>query len=367
MLAKRPVFVALSLLCLLVPGVGAAAQGLGSEGPVMDAVPTPPIAFIAITPCRLADTRGNGFTGPFGPPALIATTPRVFPVAGFCGVPPTAQAVSANVTVTNTAGLGFISVWPDGSPQPVPLVATLNYSAGQTIANAMIAPLGTTGGITIYPKVGLDLIIDVNGYFDTGAAGPTGPTGPAGPAGPQGVPGVTGATGPQGPQGVQGPQGATGPQGIQGLTGLTGATGPQGATGPAGPNIAFAGYNSSITNAPTAVNAFLSTTVSVTYAAGQKLHVTSNVSLGSNAVGGAGNLNIYVCYQSTVVGSPIVTVGAGIFGLTAAQGQRHTFGISGVITGIPAGTYLVGMCGSSTTFANWNNNEYSYTSVLLVP
>ncbi len=192
MLAKRCLVVASSLLCMLVPGIGSAAQTGDPDGVVMDAVPTPPIAFIAITPCRLADTRGNGFTGPFGPPSLIATTPRVFPVAGNCGVPLTAQAVSANVTVTNTAGLGFISVWPDGSPQPVPLVATLNYSAGQTIANAMIAPLGTTGGITIYPKVGLDLIIDVNGYFDTGAAGPTGPTGPAGPAGPQGVTGRDG-------------------------------------------------------------------------------------------------------------------------------------------------------------------------------
>ena len=45
---------------------------------------------------------------------------------------------------------------------------------------------------------------DVNGYFDTGAAGPTGATGLTGPAG---------ATGPQGPQGTQGLLGPTGPQG----------------------------------------------------------------------------------------------------------------------------------------------------------
>jgi hypothetical protein len=140
MFAKRRVLVALSLLCLLVPGVEADAQSVDPVDVVMDAVvPTPPIAFIAIPPCRLADTRvGSGFTGPFGPPALIATIPRVFPVAGHCGIPPTAQAVSANVAVTNTAGTGFISAWPDGAPQPVPLVATLTFSPGQTIANAMI-------------------------------------------------------------------------------------------------------------------------------------------------------------------------------------------------------------------------------------
>src|SRR5262245_22569819 len=68
---------------------------------VLAALPTPPIAFVAIPPCRLADTRGNGFTGPFGPPSLIATIPRIFPVAGYCGIRNTAQAVSLNLAVVN--------------------------------------------------------------------------------------------------------------------------------------------------------------------------------------------------------------------------------------------------------------------------
>jgi hypothetical protein len=132
---------------------------------------------------------------------MVAQTPRVFPVAGFCGIPATAQAVSANMAVTNTSGVGFISVWPEGASQPAPLVASLNFSASQTIANAVIAPLGTNGGITVYSRVGVDLIIDVNGYFDTGAAGPPGPIGPIGPIGPTGPTGATGAQGPTGPQG----------------------------------------------------------------------------------------------------------------------------------------------------------------------
>src|SRR5262249_59888028 len=81
------------------------------------AVPTPPIAFVAVAPCRLADTRpGSGFTGPFGAPSLIATIPRVFPVATHCGLPPTAQVRSANLTVTNTPSARLISVWPAGAP-----------------------------------------------------------------------------------------------------------------------------------------------------------------------------------------------------------------------------------------------------------
>jgi hypothetical protein len=43
----------------------------------------------------------------------------------------------------------------------------MNYAAGQTIANAVLVALGTTGGITVQSLVGLNLIIDVNGYFDT--------------------------------------------------------------------------------------------------------------------------------------------------------------------------------------------------------
>ena len=53
--------------------------------------------------------------------------------------------------------------------------------------------------------------------------------------------------------------------------------------------------------------------------------------------------------------------------LTAAQNQRQIFSIGAVITGLAAGTYNVGMCGSSSVPANWNSNEYSYTSAMVLP
>jgi hypothetical protein len=176
-MALRHRFLAAPLLLWLAsPGIGALAQSAAdpAAGPFAT-VPTPPIAFMAIPACRLADTRGNGFTGAFGPPSMIAQSPRVSPLAGFCGTPGTAPAVSANVAVTNTSAAGFLAVWPGGAPQPSPLVASLNYAAGQTIANAVIAPLRTSGGLTVQARFGLDLIMDVNGYFDTGPAGPAGP------------------------------------------------------------------------------------------------------------------------------------------------------------------------------------------------
>ena len=219
MAGKQSVFGGV-MVCTLVVAVSTAhSQAVSDSLATIQAIPTPPIAFVGIAPCRLVDTRGAA--GPFGSPALVGDTFRIFPVAGNCGIPATAQAVSANFAVTNTSGPGFISVWPEGAPQPNPLVASLNHAAGQTIANAVIAPLGTNGGISVYSKVATHLIIDVNGYFDVGAAGPTGPTGPIGPTATgrrawadrrarKALPAVGGPIGPTGPTGATGPQGATG-------------------------------------------------------------------------------------------------------------------------------------------------------------
>jgi len=68
------------------------------------------------------------------------------------------------VTVTNTQGPGFILIYPAGGSQPT--VSTLNYVAGQTIANAAVVPLGAGGAITVIAGVsGTDLILDTNGYY----------------------------------------------------------------------------------------------------------------------------------------------------------------------------------------------------------
>jgi hypothetical protein len=130
----------------------------------LETVPTPPLPFTGINPCRIADTRGNGFIGTYGPPPLVAGVPRSFTLTGQCGIAGTAQAVSLNVTVTNTQGAGHIVIYPQGGVQPT--VSTLNYVGGQTIANAAVVPLGTAGGITVVAGVsGTDLILDTNGYY----------------------------------------------------------------------------------------------------------------------------------------------------------------------------------------------------------
>lgn len=82
------------------------------------------------------------------------------------GIPagPGVDVYSLNITVTNTLGPGFILIYPQGASQPT--VSTVNYVAGQTIANAAIVPGGNGGGVTVIAGVsGADLIIDINGDF----------------------------------------------------------------------------------------------------------------------------------------------------------------------------------------------------------
>jgi hypothetical protein len=142
--------------------------GTRTEG--VEALATSPLPFIGITPCRLVDTRQAGFPAGFGPPALTAGVPRNFVLPGRCGIPAAAEAVSLNVTVTNTQGAGFILIFPQGDAQPD--VSTLNYVAGQTVANAAVVPLGAGGGITVIAGVsGTALILDTNGYYAPAGVG----------------------------------------------------------------------------------------------------------------------------------------------------------------------------------------------------
>jgi len=125
---------------------------------------TPGIGFVGVDPCRIVDTRGPA--GPYGAPSLAAGAPRDFDLDGgpCAGIPPGVEAYSLNVTVTNTAGPGFILIFPQGGTAPG--VSTLNYVAGDTLANAAIVPAGTGGGVTVVAGVsGTDLILDINGYF----------------------------------------------------------------------------------------------------------------------------------------------------------------------------------------------------------
>jgi hypothetical protein len=134
-------------------------------GGACQSAPPPPLSFYTLTPCRLIDTRGS--TGPLGGPALEPGASRAFLAtgAGACGVPVTAKALSLNATVTQPATPGFLTFYPGGQLQPG--TSSINFSAGQTRANNLVAPLGDgTGMLQVFTAGGpVHLILDVNGYF----------------------------------------------------------------------------------------------------------------------------------------------------------------------------------------------------------
>jgi hypothetical protein len=119
--------------------------------------PTSGGAYTPMTPVRLLNTRSTG--PPLGPRDSLPLT-----VAGIDGVPADATAVALNVTVTNTTYASYLSVFPAGGTQHN--VSNLNWTAGETVANAVIVPVGTAEQVTIYNYDGnTDVVVDLQGYF----------------------------------------------------------------------------------------------------------------------------------------------------------------------------------------------------------
>jgi hypothetical protein len=47
------------------------------------------------------------------------------------------------------------------------LASSLNYTAGQTVPNAVITPVSATGDVCFYSLVDTELLADVKGWFGT--------------------------------------------------------------------------------------------------------------------------------------------------------------------------------------------------------
>ena len=116
--------------------------------------------FVPIDPTRLADTRQAGVQGY---KYDGDTNSFLVGVVTRAGIPAAAEAAAVNVTVTDAAGPGFVTAWPDGLTRPT--ASNLNYVAGQTVPNAVTVGLGVTGAIELYTLASADLVVDVNGWF----------------------------------------------------------------------------------------------------------------------------------------------------------------------------------------------------------
>jgi hypothetical protein len=146
-----------------------------------------------------------------------------------------------------------------------------------------------------------------------GPAGPRGPVGAAGPAGKDGAPGPQGAAGRDGREGRQGPSGVI----LMSNLSLNSAT----------------THNSSL--------AFIGQTETLSFDARTAAQVTANLGFGSSD--GKSILSHFgVCYQP--VGGPAEIVDLIQPEFLLAKGEWVVQTVSGVISGLTPGEYLIGAC-----------------------
>ncbi|MFI5117102.1 MAG: hypothetical protein ACHP8B_10445 [Terriglobales bacterium] len=109
-------------------------------------------------PCRVIDTRhigsGQPFSGTLSPPVDV--------VDSVCGPSVSAQAYVFNATVVPAGGLGYLTLWPDGTDRPT--VSTLNALDGSITNNMAIVP-STNGKVDAFAAGITQLILDISSYF----------------------------------------------------------------------------------------------------------------------------------------------------------------------------------------------------------
>ena len=150
-----------------VPSIETMLRTYG-DSPNTHFVNTGAFVFQSTIPCRVVDTRTAN--GAFGGPIFTAGQTRTYSMAagGLCGssFPANIAAVSLNITVTQTAGTGFVTGYATGGS--LPTVSNVTFiGANVTISNAAIIPTagGAASNINIFSSQGTHVILDINGIF----------------------------------------------------------------------------------------------------------------------------------------------------------------------------------------------------------
>ncbi|MEZ5143249.1 MAG: hypothetical protein R2726_12135 [Acidimicrobiales bacterium] len=116
-----------------------------------------------VTPSRILDTRpGSTVGGPTAP--LGPGETRELVVTGVGGVPGEGvSAVVLNVTADRPSATSHLTVWPAGVDRPT--ASNLNFAAGTTIPNLVVAKVGAGGKVSIFNSSGaVEVLADVVGY-----------------------------------------------------------------------------------------------------------------------------------------------------------------------------------------------------------
>ena len=185
--ASEPGFLTVFACGGAVPGVSSVNFGVGEA--VANAVIVPPgvdsrVCFDASTPvqvivdingwfrqgqgfnqvpaARLFDTRTGSDVVAAG--RVVPGSPLSVGTTGVGGVPSWGVGgLSLNVTVVGASAPGFLTVVACGAT--VPLVSSVNFGAGEAVANAVIVPPGVDGRVCFDTSTPVQVIADVNGWF----------------------------------------------------------------------------------------------------------------------------------------------------------------------------------------------------------
>ncbi len=149
---------------------------LGTQDTKEVRVKTAGSEFTPYGPTRLLDTRDG--TGAVRGKVQGYSSTRL-KVAGNGGIPTGVTAVALNVTAANTTSGGHVSVFASGHTRPT--ASNINFEAGQTVPNLVIAQVGADGYVELYNGgwEPVDLIADVTGHFGQREAGGYAPQAPA--------------------------------------------------------------------------------------------------------------------------------------------------------------------------------------------
>jgi hypothetical protein len=121
-------------------------------------------SFVAVAPERVLETRPGATQTSYSGAKPVAGQTIEVRVTGFGAtqIPDDAGTVLLNVTATDSAANGFVTVFPCGSPRPV--ASNLNLT-GVSTPNLVAAGIGSGGRVCIYTSAETHLIADIAGYY----------------------------------------------------------------------------------------------------------------------------------------------------------------------------------------------------------
>jgi hypothetical protein len=122
--------------------------------------------FTAVTPSRLLETRTGqpptvdglysdiGFRG--------SSTVTRLAIVGRAGVPANASSAVLNITSVGSTAAGYVTVYPCDGQRPT--TSNLNFTAGQIVANTVVAKIDGGGAVCLFNNGPTDLVVDLGGF-----------------------------------------------------------------------------------------------------------------------------------------------------------------------------------------------------------